>query len=71
MVLKRERLPPLLALHLFLKFILHEATFTLSHTHCFYACIYACILIEVGLYYMYSFIQCVLEIFLGKGKSLL
>lgn len=67
MVLKRERLPPLLALHLFLKFILREATFTLSHTHCFYACI----LIEVGLYYMYSFIQCVLEIFLGKGKSLL
>lgn len=56
------------ALHLFLKFVLNEAIFQI-YSHTVMHLVYACILIEVGLYYMHSFIQRILEIFLGKGKS--
>lgn len=58
-----------LALHLAPKFVLYEVPFRSSLTR-LYTLFCACIVIGVGLYCIYSFIQCILEIFLGKRKRL-
>lgn len=58
-----------LALRLVPKFVLYEVPFRSSLTR-LYTLFCACIVIGVGLYCIYSFIQCILEIFLGKRKRL-